>query len=77
MSEADAMTPRTQLGEELRNVVVEHVTVHNVTYDDLATALHVQVAAVESLMSKRQWDLELALQLAGQLGVRFRLVQAE
>jgi plasmid maintenance system antidote protein VapI len=75
MNDTDAMTPRTQLGAELRNVVVQHVTVHNVTYDDLAAALQVRVEAVESLMAKRHWDLELALRLAAQLGVRFRVVQ--
>jgi DNA-directed RNA polymerase specialized sigma24 family protein len=75
MNHTDAMTPRTQLGTQLRDVVVQHVNVHNVTYDDLATALQVRVEAVESLMTKQQWDLELALQLVSELGVRFRVVQ--
>ena len=75
MNDTDAMTPRTHLGAELRNVVVNHVEAHNVTVHDLAAALEVQVEAVESLLTKSYWDLELALELVGRLGVRFRVVQ--
>lgn len=75
MNETVAMTPRTHLGTQLRDVIVQHVRVHNVTVRDLATALEVRDDAIESLLAKTYWDLELALHLIGRLGVRYQVVE--
>lgn len=74
MNDTGVMTPRTHLGMELRNVIVEYVGANRLSVDDLAETLQVHSDAVHSLLGKAYWDVELGLQLVEQLRVPFRVI---
>lgn len=75
MIDTEQVTPRTSLGTQLRDVVVEHVQAEQLTDADLATRLGLHRDVVQSLFNKPHWDLDLGLRIVQRLNVPFRLTR--
>lgn len=73
MVDTGRVTPRTRLGTQLRDVVVQHVAQAHVSEADIAAKLGVHDEVVRSLLAKRHWDLDLGLRIVQRLDVPFRL----
>lgn len=65
---------RTRLSSDLRRVAVDHVLAHPGSELELAETLDVTTDAIEHLIRKPYWDIELTLRVLDRLHVPFRVV---
>lgn len=66
----------SQLGQDLRDVVVELVRTDASKLEQIAEGLDVPVESVSKLLTQSRWDLGLTMKILDRLQVRVRVVAA-
>jgi len=64
---------QTQIEYGIRDLVVSHVQKHPDARTTLASGLRVPVESIDRLLTRKRWDLPLALSAADYLGVQLRV----
>lgn len=70
------ITMESQLGQDLRDVVVELVRTDASKLEQIAEGLDVPVESVSKLLTQSRWDLGLTMKILDRLQVRVRVVAA-
>lgn len=71
-SQAVIRSAAETLSEDLREAAVTYLTAHAASRQTLATTLGVYPNAVEALIRRKPWDLDLSIRVVDALGVQVR-----